>query len=202
MSKTFDFPAPRPWRIVGKAIRDRNGDVVMSALNPANMETRKLIVDAVNGKTEADAPIPLPFDMAKARDEASRRYQETHQEFWAGLADLLADGVAFDEYHTKERAEVKRLRAFINELCDCLEEEDADAYRTLISRAKEAAQAHATTENEAINAANEVERLRNVLRGFADEWDKYAEQENMRAPAWASCFRSFARDCRKAIGGE
>lgn len=163
MSKTFDFPAPRPWSIVGEAIRDRNGDVVMSALNPANMETRKLIVLSVNGKT--------------------------------GFAAMLAKGVVFGE--------VERLRAFINELCDCLEEEDADAYRTLISRAKEAAQAHdATTENEAINAANEVERLRNVLRGFADEWDKYAEQENMRAPAWASCFRSFARDCRKAIGGE
>lgn len=148
MSKTFDFPAPRPWRIEGQAIWDANGACVVSALNPANMETRKLIVEAVN-------------------------------------------------------ADVKRLRAFINELCDCLEEEDAEAYRTLISRAKEAAQAHdATTENEAINAANEVERLRNVLRGFADEWEKYAEEENMRAPAWASCFRSFARDCRKAIGGE
>lgn len=165
MSKTFDFPAPRPWRIEGQAIWDANGACVVSALNPANRETRKLIVDAVNGKT--------------------------------GSAAMLARGVV-------QRAEADRLRAFVNELCDCLEEEDADAYRTLISRAKEAAQAHdATTENEAINAANEVERLRNVLRGFADEWDKYAEQENMRAPAWASCFRSFARDCRKAaLGGE
>ena len=114
--KTFDFPAPRPWRIDGQAIRDREGGVVMSALNPASMETRKLIVLSVNGKSETSA---------------------------------LAD---------------------------------ADTRLT--------------------DAAKEIERLRAALNGFADEWEKYAEEENMRAPAWASCFRSFARDCRKAIGGE
>ena len=44
----FEFPAPRPWRLEGETIRDREGVVVMSALNPANMEMRRLIVEAVN----------------------------------------------------------------------------------------------------------------------------------------------------------
>lgn len=33
-----------------------------------------------------------------------------------------------------------RLRAFVRELCDCLEEEDAEAYRLLIEKARRAAQ--------------------------------------------------------------
>lgn len=45
----LDIPAPRPWRIDGQAIRDREGGVVVSALNPASMATRRLIVEAVNG---------------------------------------------------------------------------------------------------------------------------------------------------------
>jgi len=35
---------------------------------------------------------------------------------------------------------VDRLRAFVRELCDCLEEEDAEAYRLLIEKARRAAQ--------------------------------------------------------------
>jgi len=35
---------------------------------------------------------------------------------------------------------VDRLRAFVRELCDCLEEEDAEAYKLLIEKARKAAQ--------------------------------------------------------------
>ena len=46
---TLDIPAPRPWRIEGQAIWDADGVCVVSALNPASMATRRLIVEAVNG---------------------------------------------------------------------------------------------------------------------------------------------------------
>ncbi len=39
---------PTPWRIEGETIRDRDGGVVVSAINPCGMSTRRLIVDAVN----------------------------------------------------------------------------------------------------------------------------------------------------------
>ena len=39
---------PTPWRIEGDTIRDAAGGVVVSALNPCNMSTRRKIVDAVN----------------------------------------------------------------------------------------------------------------------------------------------------------
>ena len=48
MATGQQLPAPRPWRIEGQAIRDREGGVVVSALNPASMATRRLIVEAVN----------------------------------------------------------------------------------------------------------------------------------------------------------
>ena len=44
----LDIPAPRPWRLEVQAIRDADGACVVSALNPANMATRRLIVEAVN----------------------------------------------------------------------------------------------------------------------------------------------------------
>ena len=50
---TLDIPAPRPWRIEGQAIWDADGACIVSALNPANMATRRLIVEAVNGIKEA-----------------------------------------------------------------------------------------------------------------------------------------------------
>lgn len=46
---------PRPWRLDGVTIRDAFGGVVMSAINPANMDTRRLIVRAVNA-LDADEP--------------------------------------------------------------------------------------------------------------------------------------------------
>ena len=39
---------PTPWRIEGDTIRDAAGGVVVSAINPCGMSTRRLIVDAVN----------------------------------------------------------------------------------------------------------------------------------------------------------
>lgn len=45
----LDIPTPRPWRLEGQAIWDADGVCVVSALNPANMATRRLIVEAVNG---------------------------------------------------------------------------------------------------------------------------------------------------------
>ena len=46
---TLDIPAPRPWRLEGQAIWDADGTCIVSAFNPANMATRRLIVEAVNG---------------------------------------------------------------------------------------------------------------------------------------------------------
>lgn len=43
---------PTPWELVGQTIRDANGDVVVSAINPCDMETRKMIVAAVNAWKE------------------------------------------------------------------------------------------------------------------------------------------------------
>lgn len=39
---------PIPWELVGQTIRDANGGVVVSAINPCDMGTRKMIVAAVN----------------------------------------------------------------------------------------------------------------------------------------------------------
>lgn len=39
---------PTPWYIEGQAIRDANGCVIVSAINPCDMATRRRIVDAVN----------------------------------------------------------------------------------------------------------------------------------------------------------
>ena len=63
---TLDIPAPRPWRIEGEAIRDREGGVVVSAINPASMATRRLIVEAVNGIKEAS------LEAARLRDIVRR----------------------------------------------------------------------------------------------------------------------------------
>lgn len=43
---------PTPWALVGQAIRDANDGVVVSAINPCGMETRKMIVAAVNAASE------------------------------------------------------------------------------------------------------------------------------------------------------
>ena len=43
---------PTPWHMDGTAIRDRDGFVVVSALNPCGMSTRLMIVEAVNEYSE------------------------------------------------------------------------------------------------------------------------------------------------------
>lgn len=45
---------PTPWELVGQTIRDANGDVVVSAINPCDMKTRKMIVAAVNARKERE----------------------------------------------------------------------------------------------------------------------------------------------------
>lgn len=54
------------------------------------------------------------------------------------IRDMLRD--SSDAPAEDSPAKVDRLRAFVRELCDCLEEEDAEAYRLLIEKARRAAQ--------------------------------------------------------------
>lgn len=54
------------------------------------------------------------------------------------IRDMLRD--SSDSPAEDSPAKVDRLRAFVRELCDCLEEEDAEAYRLLIEKARRAAQ--------------------------------------------------------------
>lgn len=54
------------------------------------------------------------------------------------IRDMLRDSA--DAPAEDSPAKVDRLRAFVRELCDCLEEEDAEAYKLLIEKARRAAQ--------------------------------------------------------------
>ena len=56
---------PTPWHIEGETIRDRDGGVVVSAINPCGMSTRRMIVDAVN---ERDALIQRLKDTTEIAD--------------------------------------------------------------------------------------------------------------------------------------
>ena len=51
---------PTPWHIVGQTIRDAQGYVVVSALNPCGMETRRQIVAAVNSASLAGGAMEKP----------------------------------------------------------------------------------------------------------------------------------------------
>ena len=55
------------------------------------------------------------------------------------IRDMLRDSSAVEPSEDSP-AKVDRLRAFVRELCDCLEEEDGEAYRLLIEKARRAAQ--------------------------------------------------------------
>ena len=81
--------SPTPWRLVGQTIRDAEGAVVMSAFNPADMETRRLIVDAVNA---VDATRKLQRTLLGWSIERARLAA-----FVRELADCLeeVDGTAF-----------------------------------------------------------------------------------------------------------
>lgn len=46
---------PTPWHIDGETIRDRDGGVVVSAINPCGVHTRRMIVKAVNAYAYAQS---------------------------------------------------------------------------------------------------------------------------------------------------
>lgn len=87
--------SPRPWRLAGQTIRDAEGVVVMSAINPADMETRRLIVDAVNahGAAPGDAAA-LRAALVAIRDAARNFYQQLLN---SKYNDIM------DEYKCRER---------------------------------------------------------------------------------------------------
>lgn len=55
------------------------------------------------------------------------------------------------------------------------------------------------TAREVVDAVNGRERLRADLRSLADEFDGYAEADGIRAPAYASLFRSLAERLRGMV---
>ena len=57
---------PTPWRIEGQTIRDANGYVVVSAINPCNMSTRRLIVEAVNERDTLKQRLKDTMEIADA----------------------------------------------------------------------------------------------------------------------------------------
>ncbi len=57
---------PTPWRIEGDTIRDAAGGVVVSALNPCTMSTRRKIVDAVNEHDTLKQRLKDAIDIADA----------------------------------------------------------------------------------------------------------------------------------------
>lgn len=60
-------PSPRPWRLEGSnTIRDADGVVVVSALNPCNRATRRLIVAAVNERDRLRDIVRRLADMAES----------------------------------------------------------------------------------------------------------------------------------------
>ena len=73
-AKRRDAISPTPWRIDGQTIRDADGVVVMSALNPASMATRRLIVEAVNERdrlrNERDTLDEVASSLQRSRDAA------------------------------------------------------------------------------------------------------------------------------------
>ncbi len=54
------------------------------------------------------------------------------------IRDMLRD--SSDAPAEDSPAKVDRLRAFVRELCECLEDENGEAYRLLIEKARRAAQ--------------------------------------------------------------
>ena len=57
---------PTPWHIEGQTIRDANGYVVVSAINPCNMSTRRLIVEAVNERDTLKQRLKDTMEIADA----------------------------------------------------------------------------------------------------------------------------------------
>ena len=97
-----------PWRLEGEAIRDAEGGVVVSALNPANMETRALIVRAVNGRE----------DLLKAREmlQAECRGLAAEADRMADLVRRLADNLErFHIHGDRDNALLREARKALGE---------------------------------------------------------------------------------------
>ena len=78
--KVLEFPSPRPWRLEGETIRDKDGGVVVSAINPANMPTRELIVRAVNERnTLRDLVYRLAHNIKHYHLTGGREYALIHE---------------------------------------------------------------------------------------------------------------------------
>lgn len=78
---------PTPWEFVGQTIRDANGDVVVSAINPCDMETRKMIVKAVN----ALSTINEALECAKKKALYISRNYTTPNSLTGNMLELLAN---------------------------------------------------------------------------------------------------------------
>ena len=101
--------SPRPWRLDDSdTIRDANGCVVVSALNPCGRKTRRLIVEAVNDE------VSWRDGYIKARTERNAFLGQCDR--LRDLARRLADNLA--NYHIvgeRERALLREARTAIGE---------------------------------------------------------------------------------------
>ena len=106
-AKRRDAISPTPWRIDGQTIRDADGVVVMSALNPASMATRRLIVEAVNHYHGA------VLNLAKQISLREKLYAE--------LGDMNDVAVNLTRSRDAVLAEAERLRDLVRRLADTLQ---------------------------------------------------------------------------------
>lgn len=89
---------PTPWALVGQAIRDANDGVVVSAINPCGMETRKMIVAAVNAASERkprrNCDVGTPEEQTRRmNNEYCSRQKECYESPSGKSCPLLKTGV-------------------------------------------------------------------------------------------------------------
>lgn len=77
---------PTPWELVGQTIRDANGDVVVSAINPCDMKTRKMIVASVNTLSTMN----FALECAKKKALYISRNYTTPNSLTGNMLELLA----------------------------------------------------------------------------------------------------------------
>jgi len=105
---------PTPWHLQGYTIRDAEGGVVVSAIAPCNMATRRQIVDAVNGSTgnmaamrEALEVARMALDFCVLTHINDTRIEHVIGQVDAALSeparncDVLPWRTAWDEWRTK-----------------------------------------------------------------------------------------------------
>ena len=98
---------PTPWHIEGQTILDADGNVVVSAINPCDMNTRRLIVHAVNagfwlkgGKVEPGSLRDIEEDIRERASVAERHGDgTTHNDGVAMLLRSLADRIKDAAWH-------------------------------------------------------------------------------------------------------